>query len=466
MTGKIKKASVILTALCIMNLCTGAGTAKPEAGSPGEEPSFLFADGDVVGFIGDSITHVEYLPVSYVELLDNYYLSHYPELETEFRNLGMAGYTVQDILDIYDVDPAFRGINKAVILLGMNDAMQKIPTEEYLADLEELVNRFKEEGLSGEDILVLSPTPYDQTCGINYDRNGVPYQTTDTGLLDFTEKLPGKTAQWGVAYLDLHTPMRNLSLEIQKENDRNTLTVGDCIHPDLEGHWMMVYEILTAQRAWKLGNLMEEKMDFYEGEKGMCWSFYPEILPLERDEGLERLCEIFPTAGTLAREGFRLEGLSREKSYALAVDGKELGVYSGRELEEEIDLAAAEENPLKGVMERAAELNRERHHNAALYRAALCAARAENPDLSEDRMRIRYTAWKTEDNRLREEIRNLVLEAVNREYTVTVTEEGYPAEELLEEARQAAEQAEKEKAAREAAEQSILWLKKKKFVFN
>ena len=459
MPGKRRRALVILTALCIWIFCTGAGDRE-------EEPALLYEDGDVVGFIGDSITHVEYLPVSYVELLDNYYLSHYPKRDIGFRNLGMAGYTVRDILDIYDADPAFRGINKAVILLGMNDAMQKIPTEEYLTALEELVNRLKEDGLSGEDILVLSPTPYDQTCGINYDRNGFPYQTTDTGLQDFTEKLPDKTAEWGVAFADLHTPMRNLSIEIQKENDRNTLTVGDCIHPALEGHWMMVYEILTAQRALSRNDVMEEKDGFYQGEKGMCWSWSPRTLPMEQDEGLETLCSLFPTAGALVWEEFRVEGLSREKSYTVAVDGTELGTYSGEELAEQIDLAAAEENPLRDVMRQAAELNRERHHNAALYRAALCAAKAENPDLSEERMRIRYTGWKTEDNRLREEIRVLVTEAVSRKYTVTVAEEGYPAKELQEEARHFAEQAEKERAAREAAEQSILWLKKKLFILK
>ena len=98
-------------------------------------------------------------------------------------------------------------------------------------------------------------------------------------------KLPDKTAEWGVAFADLHTPMRNLSIEIQKENDRNTLTVGDCIHPALEGHWMMVYEILTAQRALSRNDVMEEKDGFYQGEKGMCWSWSPRTLPMEQDEG-------------------------------------------------------------------------------------------------------------------------------------------------------------------------------------
>ena len=53
---------------------------------------------------------------------------------------------------------------------------------------------------------------------------------------------------------------------------------------------------------------------------------------MEQDEGLETLCSLFPTAGALVWEEFRVEGLSREKSYTVAVDGTELGTYSGEEL--------------------------------------------------------------------------------------------------------------------------------------
>lgn len=40
----------------------------------------LFEDGDTVGFIGDSVTHVTYSSLSYVEMLDQYYQSAFPEL--------------------------------------------------------------------------------------------------------------------------------------------------------------------------------------------------------------------------------------------------------------------------------------------------------------------------------------------------------------------------------------------------
>lgn len=471
MSWKIKRISAAFVAACVWCLCSGAGICEShnQEVETGEEAGFLFTYGDVVGFIGDSITHVEYLPVSYVELLENYYLAHYPEQEIEFRNLGMAGYTVRDILEVYDRDPAFRGINKAVIMLGMNEAMQKIPTEEYLVALEELIGRLKADGLSGEDILVLAPTPYDQTCGINYDRNGFPYQTTDTRLQEFVAELPGKTTEWGVRYVDLHTPMRELSLEIQKENDRETLTVGDCIHPDLEGHWMMVYEILKAQGADFSGDLREERLEFYSSGQGQCWRWKTGKIGIAEDEGLERLCSIFPEAAGLTQGRFGGIGLSPDTSYVVTVDGEEFGAFQGNELETGIDLSAvdgAEELFWNDIAKQVAGKNQERHHNSAVYRATICALRAENPDFSEADLQEFYESWRAEDERLREEIHTLVWDALEREYAVSITEEGYPVEELWQEAQQVAEQARKEEVAREAAKQFILWMKKKIFIFK
>ena len=75
----------IISLLCILALCGGLAAqaevvyAKPdkkdaesEAGDKEEdkETGFTFyEDGDVVGFIGDSITHVDYSSISDVEFL-------------------------------------------------------------------------------------------------------------------------------------------------------------------------------------------------------------------------------------------------------------------------------------------------------------------------------------------------------------------------------------------------------------
>ena len=99
-----KKLKKVLCLLCACSLLAAPGisteanekkTAEESLakywGERSAEP-FLFEDGDVVGFIGDSITHVEYTGISYQEFIYNYYMTRYPQWELEFRNLGTASY--------------------------------------------------------------------------------------------------------------------------------------------------------------------------------------------------------------------------------------------------------------------------------------------------------------------------------------------------------------------------------------
>lgn len=69
-----------------------------------------FQDGDVVGFCGDSLTHAGYSEVNYTHVLFNYYVTHFPEREIELRNLGVGRATILHGLDLYEQDPAARGL--------------------------------------------------------------------------------------------------------------------------------------------------------------------------------------------------------------------------------------------------------------------------------------------------------------------------------------------------------------------
>ena len=85
-------------------------------------PDF-YSNNEVVGFIGDSITYASYTPLSYMDILNLFYLSLFPDRQIEFRNISAGGYKISDILNIYDQDPAFDGLDKAVIMLGTNEAI-------------------------------------------------------------------------------------------------------------------------------------------------------------------------------------------------------------------------------------------------------------------------------------------------------------------------------------------------------
>ena len=451
----------------LMIFCLLAGTNVQAEGT--EEGMTFYEEGDIVGFIGDSITHASYASLNYIEALYHYYLSCFPEQQVEFRNLGVPGYTIRNVLELYPEDLAFQGINKAVIMLGMNEALQGVSARDYIDDMEELIDRLKMDGLKGEDILVLSPAPYDQTCALNYDQNGFPYGTEDDLLEEYTEHLAMKVGEWGVNYLDLHTPMAELSREIQKADQKNTLTIGDCIHPNTTGQMIIAYHILRAQgadgpiseiRIPKEGEVQTVRgtvTDFYRGEKGICWTWEPETLPVPMTDEFRQFLLDFPPSKELYQEPLRIEGLSKDTVYTLRTEDVELGNFTGRELAEGVDLATLETNPLQIIVQQIEVRNREWHQESAKYRDLCYLATIEEDVSVMEHLRADFAEWKFRDAELRNEMYAIAQGAVTDTFHMTVTEEGASVSELEKEAKEAKKRAEEEaerKAAEEAKEQA------------
>lgn len=437
------------------------------------EVSF-FENGDVAGFIGDSITHVTYSSLSYVEMLDQYYQSAFPERSVEFRNLGTDGFKACDILNIYDQDPAFQGINKAVIMLGTNEAILGISTEEYIGNMEELVRRLKEDGLEGEDILILSPPLCDQDRAGNYDKNGNRRWHFEDRVLAYMEVLESAAEEWGVCYLDIHTPMAELTAKLQQADAGNSLT-RDSIHPSAAGQRLLACYILQAQGAddGPLSTILlpeeesaqsvgGEVTDFYRGAKGMRWSWRPETLLLAVTEDISEFRELLDETGMLYGNVLQVEGLPGDISYTLRMSEEELGDFTGKELAEGVDLSLLEEHPQQALAEQLAALNRKRHQEAAAYRKMWIEVMMQRASYTGDEIQAAYSKWRMTDEQLREEIRTLTQEMAGVVYPMTILEDGYTAEELEQEAREAEEarkaaeeqaRLEAEEAAKKAAEE-------------
>lgn len=459
MKHSVRKIRAVLCALCF---CMGIGTQT--AAAPADPLSF-FQEGDVVGFIGDSITHAVYTPVNYVEALYQYYLSRFPERIIEFRNLGTGGYNVKDVLNIYDRDPAFRGINKAVIMLGTNEAILETPAEEYLSNMEELIGRLKGDGLSGTDILIISPPVCDETCSLNFDRNGNKYWTYESRVVEYTHALEGKTAEWGVHFLDIHTPMVELTEDIQAENAKNSLTI-DCVHPSTTGQFLIASYILKAQGAENesmsgilvpaegdVQAFRDEMTDFYRGEKGVCWTWKMKVLPVADTEELQAFREISGPVLDLYQESLRAEGLPGDVSYQVLIGEAELGYYTGAQLAEGIDLSTLAAHPLQMSVQQMEARNREWHQAVLEYRNMWIEEMRHQADYTLEEVQAMYDAWRTRDKELRSEMYAIAQDMAGDTYRAVIIEEGASVEELEQEAERVRKEAE-EQARKEAEEQA------------
>lgn len=432
-------------------------------------PDF-YSNNEVVGFIGDSITYASYTPLSYMDILNLFYLSLFPDRQIEFRNISAGGYKISDVLNIYDQDPAFDGLDKAVIMLGTNEAILGISTEEYISNMDALIGRLKEDGLEGSDILLLSPPVCDENCSLNFTKNGSKKWAFESRVLEYMDQLETKSAQWGVRYLDLHTPMAALTETMQQEDPGNTLTT-DCIHPNAAGQVLIACSILQTQGAdpevlsqlhvpedgepQTQGNTIS---DFYRGEKGLCLTLAPEVLPLaNRSEftAFRELMNRYTSSGALFQQRFSIQGLLEEDSYCLRAGDEELGNFTGKELAEGIDMGALETNPRQQAMQQAASLCRQRHREVVEARDMWIEVMMQRASFTPEQIQAAYETWRVKDDALNSEIYAITGKLADDVLRITVTAQGYLPEELeqdAQEAKEAARKAQEEQAAREAQE--------------
>lgn len=432
-------------------------------------PDF-YSNNEVVGFIGDSITYASYTPLSYMDILNLFYLSLFPDRQIEFRNISAGGYKISDVLNIYDQDPAFDGLDKAVIMLGTNEAILGISTEEYISNMDALIGRLKEDGLEGSDILLLSPPVCDENCSLNFTKNGSKKWAFESRVLEYMDQLETKSAQWGVRYLDLHTPMAALTETMQQEDPGNTLTT-DCIHPNAAGQVLIACSILQTQGAdpevlsqlhvpedgepQTQGNTIS---DFYRGEKGLCLTLAPEVLPLaNRSEftAFRELMNRYTSSGALFQQRFSIQGLLEEDSYCLRAGDEELGNFTGKELAEGIDMGALETNPRQQAMQQAASLCRQRHREVVEARDMWIEVMMQRASFTPEQIQAAYETWRAKDDALNSEIYAITGKLADDVLRITVTAQGYLPEELeqdAQEAKEAARKAQEEQDAREAQE--------------
>lgn len=446
---------------CLFFLWAGSGI-QAEASVP--EDFSLYEDGEVVGFIGDSITHATRTSSSYMNMLYLYYMTRYPERRVEFRNLSASGFRAVDILKIYDLDPAFRGLDKAVIMLGTNEAILKFSPGEYIGEMEKLIDRLKEDGLEGEDIVVLSPPICDQNCSLNGGR----WHYEDR-VLEYMEQIEIRAQEWGVGYIDIHTPMVELTEEIQKEDRSNSLT-RDCIHPNAAGHLLIAYSILQAQGMEEeplCGVYVPEQgepqavrgniTDFYRAEWGVSWNLEPETLFMVSVEELPELQSLSENVDLLFRQPLWVKGLSDDISYRVFAGEAELGTFTGEELAEGVDLAALENHPLWTAAKQIDTWNRDRHWKNVKYRDVWVEIGMQRETYDYARIQKKYESWRNADQELRDSIYAAAQEMSGNVLRISIVEEGYSLEQLEQSKKEAEERAREEaeeQARREAAERA------------
>lgn len=233
----------------------------PAAVAPEASPvARRFLEARRVVFLGDSITYGG----EYVELVETYVRTHFPNANLEFINLGLPSETVSGLSEPGHAGGAFprpdlherlgRVLQQSrpdlvVACYGMNDGIYYPFGEERFQKFQSGVRRLWEQTkwLGGEVILVTPPV-FDpiplkgRTLPAGLPEYKSPYEGYNQVLDRYSEWLLGQRGE-GWEVIDAHGPLNRFLAE-HRRTDPNFRFAGDGVHLNAQGHWLIAREIL------------------------------------------------------------------------------------------------------------------------------------------------------------------------------------------------------------------------------
>jgi len=207
--------------------------------------------------LGDSITYAG----QYVEFIEAYYSSRFPDRQLEFLNLGLPSETVSGLSEDGHAGGQFprpdlnerlgRVLKKTkpdlvIACYGMNDGIYLLFSDERFQKFKDGIQRLHERvTAAGAKIIHVTPPTFDEVKG------GHPgYSQALDRYSDWL--LEQRTKGWAV--VDLHGPM-NRYLAERRQRDPNFFLAGDGVHCNETGHWIIAKQILLYLGAMDLENI-------------------------------------------------------------------------------------------------------------------------------------------------------------------------------------------------------------------
>jgi lysophospholipase L1-like esterase len=219
-------------------------------------------------FLGDSITYAG----GYVDDVEAYYVTRFPDEHFEFINVGLSSETVSGLSEGTEKNPRpdlherlGRILEKAkpdltFVCYGMNDGIYSPPDAARLKAFEDGMKSVHQQIAAAgvKTIIHLTPPVFDPVgAKARISTNGSfgfghPYAGYDKTLGQFSDWLVAqRSAGWLVA--DLHSGM-NRWLADQRQRDPDFNYTKDGVHPDGNGHWAMAKEVLRYLGATGVEN--------------------------------------------------------------------------------------------------------------------------------------------------------------------------------------------------------------------
>lgn len=324
------------------------GAAQEEAKQPAS--SFALQDGDVVGFLGDSITAER----TYGKLVEQYTLLRHPERNVRFLNLGIGGDTAAGGLKRLQSDVFERGVTVLTVAYGINDIGWGTKADDehrnlYLSSIREIVRQCQKNGVRVYICSAAVTADNPETSEDSYLQ-----KMCDDGLA-IAKSEGGQTIRLQRYMREVQKRVANFNQGVA-ERDRRSLHVPDGIHLNDLGQLAMAFAILdglgadslvssAALDASKSEAIDQQRCalrDVKLKENGGSFVRLDECLPYNNGP-FAGLNYGFVPVSNYNRYGLKVTGL-QEGKYLLEVDGSGVGIYSAEQLADGVDIASATTN--------------------------------------------------------------------------------------------------------------------------
>jgi len=387
-------------AAALMQLLVAVGAMLVAAGVFAEP----FRDGDTVVFFGDSITHSGH----YHEYVTDFYLTRHPEAKIRFVNSGIGGDTAAGALprvpvDVTEYDPTW-----VCFHFGMNDIGRGSYTatpdaaalvradaaqRNYRANMNRLVAEVRRTSPKARHVY-LTPTIYDDTAvptNIPAGATGwavVNQVGCNAGLALMAGYVLDAAKRDGALSVNWFTPLQDFLMSYRSDDPHYMITSWDRVHPGALGHSIMAWEFLKAQgvdpvvsdvtvdaasvSAAAVTNAAVSEIAKRDGS--LAFTVLAKALPMPVAREAKPVLGRFKVAETLNREIVRVTGLG-PGTYALTIDGTEVGRWAAEDLAAGVNLGFNEKTPqyaqAQEVFRRTAELSARarvlRNHHSARW---------------------------------------------------------------------------------------------------
>lgn len=326
-----------------------------------------FEDGDVVCFVGDSITE----DGRFIAYLHAFYLTRFPDRRIQFVNTGTAGDSVGDARRRLAWDVLPHTPNVVSLMFGMNDVRRRyydpradqpdLPErraealENFHWNLDVLAAQLAAQPTS-PTLLFVTSSPYDETASLP-----APSLQGVNRALARTRPLVARVARKHRGHLiDLHTPLTALAADLQSSSPTTTFVGPDRIHPGAPGHLLIACHYLLAQNVPT--TVSDFSIDAATGhvsrsingritllsrdDNRFVFDCEEYALPLPIDDDARAALDWFPVHELLNRQQLAVsfEGPSNA-TYRLIIDGEKIAEFPAAALREGINLASFPHTP-------------------------------------------------------------------------------------------------------------------------